>query len=86
MEDIIDNIDVIDDADIDRETELMLTYTSKKAKKSEFNSCLLITGSHGIGKTCSVNVILSELGFVPQKIDFSVIKKILKMLKIWLIS
>ncbi len=38
-------------------------------------SCLLITGKHGIGKTCVANAVLNSAKFVKQTINFSKIKK-----------
>jgi DNA polymerase III delta prime subunit len=47
---------------------------NRKNKKSEFKSCLLITGSHGVGKTMTIEVILKELNYNVQHIDISIIK------------
>lgn len=38
------------------------------------NSCVLITGNHGVGKTATVNTVLSCLGWRVQRLNFSTIK------------
>ena len=48
----------------------------KKNKKIEINrSCMLITGSHGVGKTIVTDVILKEYGYVTRRLDFNKLKK-----------
>lgn len=37
-------------------------------------SCVLVSGSHGVGKTVSVNVVLKAYGYSIQSIDFNNIK------------
>ena len=41
---------------------------------NEKSSCLLITGNHGVGKTCSTYAILNDLGYTIQVVNFSRIK------------
>ena len=35
---------------------------------------MLITGNHGVGKTCAVYAILNDMGFSIQVVNFSRIK------------
>ena len=41
---------------------------------NEKSSCLLITGNHGVGKTCATYAILNDLGYIIQVVNFSRIK------------
>ena len=67
-EDIID-IEYIDENDIE--------ISKKKAKKRDGPfSCLLVTGNHGVGKTCSIYATLSDLGYEIQTINFTRIQKL----------
>lgn len=64
---------------IDDNLDIYATYfkTEKKNKKSKAEqpkSCLLITGSHGIGKTCVVHAILNTFGYSIQILNFGKIK------------
>lgn len=45
-----------------------------KSDKKDSYSCLLITGNHGVGKTCSIYAILKELKYSIQIINFNRIK------------
>lgn len=47
---------------------------TKKNKKSDFKSCMLVTGGHGVGKSTMVDVILRELHYNVQKIHISILK------------
>jgi len=52
-----------------------IDYEKKIVKgKNGPKSCLLITGSHGTGKTMTINVILENLGYDIQIINFTKIK------------
>lgn len=44
--------------------------------KNETNKCLLITGSHGSGKTCRVKTILGELNYEIRYLNLHTFKKI----------
>mgnify|MGYP001120598338 CR=1 FL=1 len=76
---INDNIDadlMIDTVDIEYIDESLLTKTKKSKKKDGPFSCLLVTGNHGVGKSCSVYAILNELNYEIQTINFSRIQKL----------
>lgn len=47
---------------------------NKKNKKMSYKSCLLITGGHGVGKSVSMEVILSELKYNVQTLDIKILK------------
>ena len=42
--------------------------------KNIYNSCIIITGNHGIGKTASVTTILNELDYDTHEFNFDVAK------------
>lgn len=76
LDDIIDdeildgdlNGDIKDDeAEIDRDTKI---YNNKGDQ-----SCCIVIGNHGVGKTCLINAILKSMGYMTQTINFSKIKK-----------
>jgi len=46
----------------------------KKNKNNNIRSCILITGSHGVGKTLGVEVILREYNYEIHRLDFNDIK------------
>lgn len=46
--------------------------TNKKTKNSD--SCVLLIGDHGVGKTTAVNVILNQYGFEPITLNFAELK------------
>lgn len=48
----------------------------KKKKKINNKSCLLVSGSHGVGKTITVEVILNELGYTIQLLDLNILKSV----------
>jgi DNA polymerase III delta prime subunit len=45
-------------------------------KKKKTKSCLLITGDHGIGKTCTVMTLLEEGSYTIKKIDITLTKDV----------
>lgn len=49
------------------------TFSKKKGDDSQ-HSCLMITGEHGVGKTCTVYAVLNELKYVVQTIDLTKIE------------
>lgn len=49
------------------------TFSKKKGDDSQ-HSCLMVTGEHGVGKTCTVHAVLKNLGFMIQTIDLSKIE------------
>lgn len=61
---------------IKKEKKKASSETIKKGKKSEFKSCLLVTGNHGVGKTVSVDIILNNLNYDIQKLDITSMKSI----------
>lgn len=74
---ILKNIDITDtDAndtnDINKEKFIddKKTYSKKKGDDSQ-HSCLMVTGEHGVGKTCTVHAVLKNLGFEIQTINLS---------------
>ena len=62
-----------DDDENDDTTE-NINLLRKETGHNDKSSCLLITGNHGVGKTCSVYAILNDLGFAIQVVNFSRIK------------
>ena len=62
-----------------------LKNKNKKEKTKNFKcdikdentcSCLLLTGNHGIGKTSLIKIILKELNYEPEIINFNYISSI----------
>ena len=47
---------------------------TKKKKEDYSKSCLLITGSHGVGKTVSIEVLLKRLRYDIYKLDINAVK------------
>lgn len=77
LEDIENDLNNLDDeTDVEKEDkENEDKVVTKISKKDDVpHSCLLVTGSHGIGKTSSVHTILQELGYSIQVINFNKIK------------
>lgn len=71
-----ENTEIIDVEFDEENEENEISISKKKTKKREGPfSCLLVTGNHGVGKTCSVYAILNELGYEIQTINFSRIQK-----------
>ena len=75
------NPDVFSDKDNDKEPEDYVAdfedLCAKKSKPNKANqpkSCLLVTGNHGVGKTCIVSAILNTLDYKIQVINFGKIK------------
>lgn len=52
------------------EDESKKTFSKKKGDDSQ-HSCLMVTGEHGVGKTCTVLAVLNNLGYTVQTIDLS---------------
>lgn len=73
-DDIEDIEDPEEDSDIDESAIEHISLPKPAFSNNEKSSCLLITGNHGVGKTCSTYAILHELGYVIQVINFSRIK------------
>lgn len=71
-----DEIDIVDTIDIEYTDESAITTKKKIKKRDGPFSCLLVTGNHGVGKTCSVHAILTELKYEIQTINFSRIQKV----------
>ena len=42
-----------------------------KVKNHKYHSCMTVSGSHGIGKTCSVIAILQSLGYTINIVNFT---------------
>jgi hypothetical protein len=63
-------------------TEFMKLKNNKKARSNKkqnstpvkYNSCMLVTGGHGHGKTCSVDIILKEFNYKIYHLDIKKIK------------
>lgn len=51
------------------------SYGKNPKKKNGPYSCLLLSGNHGVGKSCSVYAIINDLGFEIKTIDFTKIQK-----------
>lgn len=47
---------------------------TRKTKTSQCKSSMIITGNHGVGKTCIVQAILQSLGYVIQILNFGKVK------------
>ena len=68
----IDNIDeVTEESEFDK---YCIDEGYKSKKSSQPKSCIVITGNHGVGKTCLINAILNSLGFAIQIVNFGKIK------------
>lgn len=50
------------------------TDKTVKTTKSEFKSCMLVTGGHGVGKSTTVEVILKELNYNVLNLDINILK------------
>ena len=48
--------------------------TVKKGRGVSYKSCMIVTGNHGIGKTITVNIILTELGYTVINLDINLLK------------
>jgi replication factor C subunit 1 len=46
----------------------------KKGRGVPYKSCMIVTGNHGIGKTTTVNITLTELGYTIINLDISLLK------------
>ncbi|AYV80823.1 MAG: replication factor C large subunit [Harvfovirus sp.] len=46
----------------------------KSGKAHQPKSCMIITGNHGVGKTCVVNAVLKTMGYCIQIVNFGKIK------------
>jgi DNA polymerase III delta prime subunit len=59
-------------------TQIEVKNSSGKKKDLKIpktmKSCLLVTGSHGVGKSLAVETVLNEMGYGIQAIDFSTLK------------
>lgn len=77
--DLTENLDIIDleqdNLELTENTENLDLVIKKDYKsKTDKTSCLIITGNHGIGKTCSVLAILNENNYTIQTLNLSKIK------------
>ncbi len=61
-----------DNNDIEESEIKIPVYSNTTA--NEKSSCLLVTGNHGVGKTCAVHAILNDLGYTINVVNFSRIK------------
>ncbi len=70
LSELVENIDTETDGDI-------ISPSKKQIKKRDGPfSCLLVSGNHGVGKTCSVYAVLNDYGYDIQTINFNKIQKI----------
>lgn len=76
-------LDIIEDEQFDGEpgddesyeiNEEKTTTMLQQKKTMKPKSCAIITGNHGVGKTCIVQTILTTMGYTIQTINFSKIK------------
>ena len=68
-------IDIEDNDDNeDTEDKIPEGYSNMKTNKGPY-SCAIISGNHGVGKTCIVNAIIHTMKYKKQTINFSKIKK-----------
>lgn len=65
-----------DDINDTEGVELIEKIMNKKKPNNPKQSCLIITGNHGVGKTCLITTILMEKGYTIKMIDFSKIGSI----------
>lgn len=91
----LENNGNIDDGNIDDEnTENYEIYENtdsaqkKSGKAIKRHSCMIVTGNHGIGKTCIINTIVNELGYNVEKVNMcnlasskNIMEKINKLVK-----
>jgi len=61
------------DDELDDSPDINITSSYNK-KTTDKTPCLLVTGSHGVGKTCSVYAILKSLNYTIQILNFNRIK------------
>src|ERR1700744_2893906 len=66
-----DVVDILDDTVIEDIEESEKNIIKKK--NGPF-SCMIATGNHGVGKTCTIHAILNEINYSVQTINFSRIK------------
>lgn len=50
------------------------TKPKLKSKSNLGNSCLIVNGMHGIGKTVTVETVVRECGYDIKRVDFNIIK------------
>lgn len=71
-----ENTETVDDpvpVDDDDDEILEKYVVDNKSNKGPY-SCMIITGNHGVGKTCIVHSILNSLGYYIETINYSKIK------------
>jgi DNA polymerase III delta prime subunit len=61
-----DNTHLLEENDDELGIDVPVISANNKVKKS----CLLVTGEHGIGKTCLIDVIINEYGYQKVIVDF----------------
>ncbi len=61
------------DEELENESEVKIPIFQGSGT-NEKSSCLLVTGNHGVGKTCAVYAILNDLGYTINVVNFSRIK------------
>lgn len=69
--------DIVNDSGFDVTTESefdnkISTGGFKKGENTE-HACLMLVGSHGVGKTCTVKAVLKQLNYVAQTFDLSLL-------------
>jgi len=64
----------IDDGSADSDIEKYEFDTDKRKKINQPKSCMIVTGNHGVGKTCLINSILNTMGYTMQTINFGRVK------------
>jgi hypothetical protein len=62
--------EVMEKTEIDIE-DIPKKKSTKKNQNNEEHGCLLITGEHGVGKTCTVMAVLNNLKYSVQSVNLS---------------
>ena len=75
-EDVPELTETVDAEGLDEdEDERDMNNRTSKQQSGGVYSCMIVTGEHGVGKTCGVFAILHELGYSAQTINFNRIQK-----------
>ncbi|AYV84752.1 MAG: replication factor C large subunit [Hyperionvirus sp.] len=70
----VDDVDMMTEFDRYCADEDNIDPKPKSGKAHQPKSCMIITGNHGVGKTCVVNAVLRTMGYCIQIVNFGKIK------------
>lgn len=62
--------------DKDKDKDKEKNDENKTIDRKKLKSCIIITGSHGIGKTASIKAILDEYGYGIQTLELNNVKNV----------